>query len=120
MARADSELDGHPRRVDHTARSGGEWSARPIRDNVEFHRDLYTFDAGKLADLVRELGGPEETLMVVGHNPALENLLGFLVDEYRRFPTAALARVRLRVGSWSELDAGAGQLAGLWLPRELE
>lgn len=89
-------------------------------DNVEFHHDLYTFDAGKLADLVRELGGAEESLMVVGHNPALENLLGFLVGEYRRFPTAALARVRLNVGTWSEIDAGTGRLAGLWLPRELE
>lgn len=89
-------------------------------DSVEFHRALYTFDAGRLADLVRELGGPEASLMVVGHNPAFENLLGFLAGEYRRFPTAALARVRLKIDRWEELDAGRGSLAGLWLPRELE
>lgn len=89
-------------------------------DRVEFHSALYTFDAGKLADVVRDLGGPEASLMIVGHNPALENLLGFLVGEYRRFPTAALARVRLDVGGWRELDGGRGRLDGLWLPRELD
>lgn len=89
-------------------------------DQVVFLRSLYTFDAGTLADVIRDHDGPEASLMAVGHNPAFETLLGFLVGEYQRFPTAALAHVLLDVRGWEDIDRNCGTLAGLWLPRELE
>ena len=87
---------------------------------VEFQRDLYTFDVGELAEVIRRRGGDEDSLMIVGHNPAFENLVRYLVGKHHRFPTAALAHIRLEIDRWSELDGESGTLAGLWLPRELD
>ena len=97
-------------------------SAEPERNAelVEFRRELYTFDAGEYVDAVRATAGDERSLMIVGHNPGLENLVYYLSGEHRRFPTAALARIELSIDAWDRMDRGTGTLRGLWLPRELD
>jgi phosphohistidine phosphatase len=64
--------------------------------------------------------------MLVGHNPAMQELASLLaakgdhLDELRKgFPTAALAELDLRVGSWAELAQRSGRLARFIVPREL-
>jgi phosphohistidine phosphatase len=61
-----------------------------------------------------------DSAMVVGHNPGMEMLLEELTGETERFPTAALALIRLPINAWSQLnDEIEGDLIGLWVPREL-
>lgn len=62
-------------------------------------------------------------VMLVGHNPGLEELLCFLVtpllrSEGKLLPTAALARVALPC-EFAAIGAGAGKLLALQLPSEL-
>ena len=62
-----------------------------------------------------------QCVMVIGHNPGLEQLVGMLTGADEPFPTAALAVVELELASWSELHLNAAaRLVRLWLPRELE
>ena len=64
--------------------------------------------------------------MVVGHNPGLQDL-GLLLarpSAQRRaleakFPTGALAVLRLDVVGWPDLAAGTAELASITVPREL-
>jgi len=63
--------------------------------------------------------------MLIGHNPAMQELTSVLaaegdrLDELRRgFPTAALAEVGLG-GSWRKLAPGTGRLIRFIVPREL-
>jgi phosphohistidine phosphatase len=71
-------------------------------------------------------------VMVIGHNPGLEDLALALVhrspadddwDALKRmetkFPTAAMAVIRFDAESWALIDVGQGDLAGFTVPRDL-
>ncbi len=89
-------------------------------DEVEVTRDFYHGDVETFLQVLRRLPERYESVMVVGHNPGLEELLEALTGDYERLPTAALAQVRLPAGSWAELDEEVeGELVDLWLPRNL-
>jgi len=64
---------------------------------VRVEEAAYTFDGEDLVDLV---DGLEEATAValVGHNPALEELLERLTGEVRRLPTSCLAVIDLEHG----------------------
>src|SRR5688572_25406051 len=60
------------------------------------------------------------TIMVVAHNPGLEDLVSQLTGEQVELPTAALVDVELPIRKWSELDLSAGaRLIDLWRPADL-
>jgi phosphohistidine phosphatase len=60
------------------------------------------------------------TVMIVGHNPGLEQLVAQLTGEWESLPTTALVQIDLAITGWSELDpATRGTLIGVWRPKEL-
>ena len=60
------------------------------------------------------------TVMIVGHNPGLEDLIEQLTGERHDMPTAALAQLALPISSWGELSASTrATLVNLWRPKEL-
>ena len=60
------------------------------------------------------------TVMIVGHNPGLEDLVARLTGEAEGLPTAALAQIALPIDRWPDLAASTrGTLVGLWRPKEL-
>jgi len=60
-------------------------------------------------------------LMLVGHNPGLEDLIERLTGVRESMSTAALARIELPMNSWSEIaSAGRGSLEGPWRARDLD
>ncbi len=64
---------------------------------------------------------PTDRVMVVGHNPGVEELVTLLSGARERMPTAALARIDLPIDSWSEVASGVeGTLVDLWRPKELK
>jgi phosphohistidine phosphatase len=59
-------------------------------------------------------------VMVVGHNPGIEDLIEDLTGEWYRMPTAALAHIQLDIDNWHSLDAESeGELVNNWYPKEL-
>ena len=83
-------------------------------------RRLYLAAPAALAGVLAEAGGGASRLLVVGHNPGLEELLAGLTGRAEPLPTAALAEVRLELAAWSALSADTrGRLVNLWRPREL-
>ena len=60
------------------------------------------------------------TVMIVGHNPGLEDLVTRLTGEPEGLPTAALAQIALPIDRWRDFTASTrGTLVGLWRPKEL-
>ena len=87
---------------------------------VQLDRRLYLASPDEIVDVVRGVAGGARRVMVVGHNPGLEDLVARLAGRRETLPTAALAALRLSIRSWTELTAStAGDLAGPWRPREL-
>ena len=58
-------------------------------------------------------------IMVIGHNPGLEQLVYDLTGESESMPTAAIAHVDLPIDKWSEIISAQGELIDLWRPKEL-
>lgn len=76
------------------------------------------------ADIIALLGRLEPptatTVMIVGHNPGLEELVERLTRESHDLPTAALAEIALPIDRWRDLtESTPGDLRGLWRPKEL-
>jgi phosphohistidine phosphatase len=88
--------------------------------DVELRQELYLSDTTCYLDILCSLPEKVKCVLVVGHNPDIEELLGLLTDFQEAFPTAALAQVELPIASWKNLtEATDGYLKNLWRPREL-
>ena len=60
------------------------------------------------------------SVMIVGHNPGLEDLVAQLTGEQQDFPTAALAHIGLPIDRWRDLKGSTrGRLLRLWRPKEI-
>jgi phosphohistidine phosphatase len=88
---------------------------------VRLLSELYLAEPERYLDVVRVLPETVGHVMLVGHNPGLEQLLERLVGEAHPLPTAALAVVELPVDRWEQSGPPpTGELRGLWLPKELD
>jgi phosphohistidine phosphatase len=83
---------------------------------------LYTFSRGDLASWIAAQDNALTYLFIIGHNPALTDLVNDLAGRVvlENLPTAGYARLRLNVERWDELHIGCAQLEELLLPRHLE
>ena len=93
---------------------------------VQIMPGLYLVDSDELIGVLRALPGDPGTVMVVGHNPGLQELvleLAAVGDDLERlrakFPTGGLATVELEIETWRELEPGSGRLVALVAPRDL-
>lgn len=82
-----------------------------------FDERIYEADASRLLEVVTQVAESANALMLVGHNPGMEELLTLLTGERRGMPTAALACVALEAEKWGK--ARAGRLEWLAGPNEL-
>ncbi len=81
---------------------------------------LYHAEPKSLVAIVSCVPNRVDRLLVVGHNPGLENWLTCLIGRIETFPTAALAQVELDIDSWLDLiPETRGILQKLWRPKEL-
>jgi phosphohistidine phosphatase len=86
---------------------------------VDAHKDLYLSEPSIYLDILRCLPDEARRVMVVGHNPAVEELLATLTEVDEHLSTSALAVVDLPISSWEELnEATDGRLQILWVPRQ--
>jgi phosphohistidine phosphatase len=82
---------------------------------------LYQASAAEILDALPTFVQQDvATVMVVGHNPGLEELIAQLTGEREVLPTAALAQIELQIERWPDLRPSTpGILVGLWRPKEL-
>ncbi len=59
-------------------------------------------------------------VMIVAHNPGMEELVTLLTGEEETFPTAAVAQVALNLPDWAGIAPHLGTLVTLWRPREID
>src|ERR1044072_1859088 len=80
---------------------------------------IYEADAARLVEVVSQAGESADALMLVGHNPGMEELLTLLTGEERRIATAALACLPLDAEKWGKVRESAGRLEWLVCPKDL-
>jgi phosphohistidine phosphatase len=97
-------------------------------DRVEARLEeaLYGASEAELLAVLEALPDDVGAVMLIGHNPGLEELALALASEgpglarmREKFPTAALATIDLPADRWSEIERGSGELAGYVRPKDL-
>lgn len=80
---------------------------------IHIEPDLYLADAPSLLARLRRLSRDLPSVLLIGHNPGMQELVTELADAASRerlskkFPTAALARFRLKSEDWRSLAPNA-------------
>jgi phosphohistidine phosphatase len=91
---------------------------------VLFEDGLYGASAGELLARLRQLDDTTGSVLVIGHNPGIEDLAATLVgggdEPAQKFPTAALADLRAPIAGWGELRPGVARRHAFVLPRTLD
>jgi len=86
---------------------------------IRMEADLYLADPEAYLEVLREAPDACQSVMVVGHNPGLEELVEALTGEAEALPTAALAQIALHISRWQDLDEDIeGELVQIWQPRD--
>jgi phosphohistidine phosphatase len=82
--------------------------------------ELYGASAYALLGRIRAVPNEVHTLVVIAHNPGIEDLARSLGDHYvTKFPTAAVADLEFAVDGWAEVAPGRGRIRSFVLPRDL-
>jgi len=92
---------------------------------VRIEDELYGASADELLAVLRDLPDELDSVMLIGHNPGIEDLTIRLASEgeelarvREKFPTAALATLELDT-SWRGLAPGGAELVAFVKPKEL-
>lgn len=129
----------------HIAAQGIEWDAviaspaERVRGTLDasglalapqFDGRVYLADADRLIEVLRSVAGDPASVLLVGHNPGLQEMLFRLVDPARenalfaraaeKFPTAAFAVLELAIDDWCEVEPGCATLTHFARPRDLD
>ncbi|MFI0449111.1 SixA phosphatase family protein [Actinomadura sp. 6N118] len=82
-----------------------------LQSEVSFESQIYDNEPETLLSLVRETDDGVRTLLLIGHNPSVHQLVHDLTgDAPDAFPTCALAVIEL-TAPWAETRPGAGTLS---------
>jgi phosphohistidine phosphatase len=94
---------------------------------VRFVREVYEATGNELLDVLHQVDQRYTSVLLIGHNPGMEELASGLVAGGKRkalarlaggFPTAALATLSFDV-AWADLDRHAARLESYLRPRDL-
>ena len=93
------------------------------KKKIQWDGKVYAAGVADLLKVLARCSPGERTVMLVGHNPGLEDLVCYLAaDEVEEpsdgklLPTAAVARLEMP-DDWSTLEAGCAQLVSVTRPR---
>jgi phosphohistidine phosphatase len=102
-------------------------TARLVAEACGYHgpiqslRELYLAAPESYVDALQQIGEAPGRVLLIGHNPGLEQLVEGLSGRTLELPTAALVLIRLPIERWgaARLD-GRGELVQSWTPKSLE
>jgi phosphohistidine phosphatase len=103
-----------------------------LESEIEYRENLYLAPAAKIVAAVRGCPPAVTSLMIVGHNPGLEECATRLAREpvrrkerarhealEEKFPTSALAILDFDVTRWRDVEEASGKLVDFVRPRDL-
>jgi phosphohistidine phosphatase len=80
---------------------------------------LYHAKPADVIDILNGVADDARTVLIVGHNPGLEEVVRLLTGEYHGLVTAALVELDVPIDRWSDLDATiAASIVETWQPRD--
>ncbi|QJP12294.1 histidine phosphatase family protein [Starkeya sp. ORNL1] len=99
-----------------------DWPRAP---RMEFEPAIYEAHVERLLRVVKDQEKAVKSLMLVGHNPGLADLMTMLVSRNQRselpgkYPTAGLSVIDLPVDDWGDITPRLGTLERFITPKSL-
>jgi phosphohistidine phosphatase len=90
-----------------------------FRGEVRYDERIYEAAAPQLVEIISQVDNERESVLIVGHNPGLEELLSLLTGEQHRVTTANFAKIKVKAPKWSANLANKGTLDWLVRPKEI-
>jgi phosphohistidine phosphatase len=106
--------------------AGQSYGARP---HPVWDERLYLAPVPVLLDVIAALPDTATRVLLVGHNPGLEELVpalvrdatdGLAAEAARKYPTATVAELQFGVAGWAEVAPGTATLTRFIRPRDLD
>ncbi|WP_018698842.1 SixA phosphatase family protein [Amorphus coralli] len=91
--------------------------------------EIYEASETAIIDAIRRLGGDARTVLVIGHNPGMEECAETLVGSTgdglaeafaTEFPTATVAVIDFEIDAWEALAPDGGHLSAFVRPKDLD
>ena len=114
----DTALSSTAARARETIETVLQSAAMPI--DVRDDQRIYEGGPLSLLEVVSEIDNDSNAVLLVGHNPALEELVQVLTGEDVHLSPGTLAKIDLEVNEWSEVGPGSGAIDKILRPKELE
>ena len=93
---------------------------------VDYEDALYDARPDAIVSVIKATGGKAASLLVIGHNPGLEDAVGLLLERGgakhlidKGLPTAGLVVIDFAAGDWKHMAVGSGRLKEFVTPRLL-
>jgi phosphohistidine phosphatase len=90
-----------------------------LRSELRYDERIYEASALRLLEVVSQIEEERKIVVLVGHNPGMEELLKLLTDRVEHMATGTLARIHFKVASWDRVLEDKGILEWMVRPKEL-
>jgi len=116
----DRVFSSTARRARSTAKRVLRAMNRPV-ELLTLDPALYQTDAKKLLERIKELEDRFDSVLIIGHNPAISDTAVLLSGESRFdwLPTAGVVGIRFEVESWRRIAPGEGKAVLELFPKRL-
>lgn len=90
-----------------------------IRGEVRYDQRIYEATVSQLLEVIGQVDSDRKSVLLVGHNPGIEELLALLTGAPQPVTTANFARIRIKATKWSASLANKGTLDWIIRPKEM-
>jgi phosphohistidine phosphatase len=89
-------------------------------EHIVFEERIYSASIGAMLDIVQSLDDGCRSAMLVGHNPTMTQLVGWLSGaNIGNMPTCSVATIELASKHWKDAGTCAAQLLDFDYPRKM-
>lgn len=90
-----------------------------FRGEVRYDERIYEATVSQLLEIISQIENDRENVLLVGHNPGIEELLALLTGEQQHVTTANFAKIKIKATKWSASLANKGTLEWIIRPKEM-
>ena len=90
-----------------------------LRGEVRYDERIYEATVSQLLEVIAQVDSDRESVLLVGHNPGIEELLALLTGEQQPMTTANFAKITIKATKWSASLADTGTLDWMVRPKEM-
>jgi len=86
---------------------------------VDYDQRIYEASPGQLLEVISEVKDELRNVLLVGHNPGMEELIRTLTDELEQISPCTLAKIDYDGREWSRVAENKGKLEWIVRPKDL-